>query len=62
MRLPLSSRAGVPFAGFAAVLRILACRDNRPPVRFRYTWLADGTLALTDAEGHVWGYVREGDR
>lgn len=34
-------------------------RENRPPVRFRYAWLPDGILALTDARGNVWGYVRQ---
>jgi hypothetical protein len=29
-----------------------------PPVTFRYKWLADGTLTLTDALRHVWGYTR----
>jgi hypothetical protein len=34
-------------------------REDRPPVRFRYAWLPGGVLALTDAQGHVWGYVRQ---
>ncbi|HET9513734.1 MAG TPA: hypothetical protein VFO95_07380 [Gemmatimonadales bacterium] len=34
-------------------------RENRPPVRFRYGWKADGTLALTDTQGHIWTYRRE---
>ena len=33
-------------------------REARPPVRFRYTWRPDGALALTDAQGHVWIYIR----
>jgi hypothetical protein len=34
-------------------------REDRPPVRFRYAWKPDGTLALTDTQGHVWTYRRE---
>ena len=33
-------------------------RESRPPVRFRYAWRPDGVLALTDAQGHAWTYVR----
>lgn len=33
-------------------------REDRPPVRFRYAWRG-AMLALTDTQGHVWGYVRE---
>jgi hypothetical protein len=33
--------------------------EQRPPVRFRYAWRSGGVLALTDAQGHVWGYVRQ---
>lgn len=32
--------------------------DANPPVTFRYEWLSDGTLVLTDALRHVWGYTR----
>jgi hypothetical protein len=32
--------------------------DASAPVTFRYAWLPDGTLALTDAIRHVWGYER----
>ena len=33
-------------------------RESQPPVRFRYAWGSDGTLALTDTRGHVWIYRR----
>jgi hypothetical protein len=33
-------------------------QEDRPPVRFRYAWRPDGTLALTDDQGHVWAYER----
>lgn len=29
------------------------------PVRFRYAWLPDGRVALTDSNGHVWVYRRQ---
>jgi hypothetical protein len=33
-------------------------REDRPPVRFRYVWRG-AALALTDAQGHAWTYVRQ---
>jgi DNA-binding beta-propeller fold protein YncE len=33
-------------------------REDRPPVMFRYSWRPDSTLVLTDAQGHVWTYIR----
>jgi hypothetical protein len=33
-------------------------REASPPVRFRYAFRANGQLALTDADNHVWVYVR----
>jgi hypothetical protein len=36
-------------------------QETRPPVRFRYAWRPDGVLALTDAQGNVWGYRRRPD-
>lgn len=34
-------------------------QEDRPPVRFRYAWSREGVLELTDAQGQVWGYVRQ---
>jgi hypothetical protein len=36
-------------------------REGQPPVAFRYAWSADGALALTDDQGHVWAYERVAD-
>lgn len=33
-------------------------REAYPAVKFSYAWQPDGTLALTDARGHVWTYRR----
>jgi hypothetical protein len=33
-------------------------REGSPPVRFRYAFRSNGQLALTDADNHVWVYVR----
>jgi len=41
------------------MLRLLPDRgDKSAPVTFRYAWQPDGTLTLTDAIRHVWGYER----
>lgn len=33
-------------------------QETRPPVRMRFSWTAERSVDLTDAQGIVWGYAR----